>query len=249
MISKLSGVLSNRPLLYGIIAALVVVGLLLPPVSLLERVGITCSGTVLDANAPATSTPDGLTVALSDPAQALTVGLQSIDPAKFTAGEAGDDYIAARDTLPVNLQLRSPIYKIKSCNAGQDAASLAINLPNGAQTATDTFDLYGWDGKTWSWLGAFLCGISAVGLPAVSPASVIGTNTPATSLTAQRVVDQPAWRSYLENSQRQRATDRRARSRGPCVRATWKKSASPGSLPASRITPEKASATTVQPER
>ena len=156
MISKLSGVLSNRPLLYGIIAALVVVGLLLPPVSLLERVGITCSGTVLDANAPATSTPDGLTVALSDPAQALTVGLQSIDQAKFTAGEAGDDYIAARDTLPVNLQLRSPIYKIKSCNAGQDAASLAINLPNGAQTATDTFDLYGWDGKTWSWLGAFL---------------------------------------------------------------------------------------------
>jgi hypothetical protein len=155
MTSQRSGLLS-RPLIYGIIAVLVVAGLLLPPVALLERLGVTCSGTVLDGNSPAATTTDGLTVALSDPAQSLTVGLQSIDQAQFTAGEAGADYTAARDALPVSLQLRSPIYKIKSCNAGNDAASLAINLPNGAQTASDTFDLYGWDGQTWSWLGAFL---------------------------------------------------------------------------------------------
>jgi hypothetical protein len=146
----------NHPLIYGVLAVLVIAGLLLPPIALLERLGITCAGTSLDANTPATTTPDGLTVALSDTAQPITVDLQSIDQAKFIGGESGADYLAARDALPVSLQLRSPIYQIKSCNAGHDAASLAINLPNGAQTASDTFDLYAWDGTTWSWLGAFL---------------------------------------------------------------------------------------------
>ncbi|HZY43982.1 MAG TPA: NBR1-Ig-like domain-containing protein, partial [Anaerolineae bacterium] len=146
----------NHPLIFGALAVLVIVGLLLPPISLLERLGITCAGTSLDANTPATTTPDGLTVAVTDTAQPITLSVQSIDQAKFVAGESGDDYLAARDALPVRLQLRSPIYQIKSCNAGHDASSLAINLPHAAQTANDTFDLYGWDGKTWSWLGAFL---------------------------------------------------------------------------------------------
>jgi Ig-like domain from next to BRCA1 gene len=146
----------NHPLIFGALAVLVIVGLLLPPISVLERLGITCAGTSLDANTPAMTTPDGLTVALSDTAQPFTLRVQSIDQTKFVAGESGADYLAARDALPVSLQLRSPIYQIKSCNAGHDASSLAINLPNGAQTANDTFDLYGWDGNTWSWLGAFL---------------------------------------------------------------------------------------------
>ncbi len=146
----------NHPLIFGLLAVLVIAGLLLPPISLLERLGITCTGTSLDANTPATTTPDGLTVALSDTAQPITLSVQSIDQAKLVAGESGADYLAARDALPVSLQLRSPIYQIKSCNAGHDASSLAIALPNGAQTANDTFDLYGWDGHTWSWLGAFL---------------------------------------------------------------------------------------------
>ena len=38
-------------------------------------------------------------------------------------------------------------------------------------------------------------------------AAVIGTNVPATPLTSERVASLPAWKTYLENSQRQRAVD------------------------------------------
>jgi len=52
--------------------------------------------------------------------------------------------------------------------------------------------------------------LAASVLVVVSPAgaSVIGTNTPAQPLTAERVTNLPAWKKYLENSQRQRQADR-----------------------------------------
>lgn len=142
-------------LIYGLIAALVIIGLLLPPISLAERMGLTCTGTTLNARTPATTTPDGLTLALSDPAQSLTVKTQSIDQAVFDASQAGDDLKAAREAQPVNLLMRSPLYRIEACNSGPVAASLAINLPSNTQP-NETFDLYAWDGHTWSWLGAYL---------------------------------------------------------------------------------------------
>lgn len=152
---RLSGIGGRNALIYGSIAVLVIVGLLLPPVSLAERIGLTCSGTTLDAKTPAVKTDDGLTIALSDPAQVLTVKLQSTASSKFESGQAGDDLSKAREALPVNLMLRSPIYQIDPCGQNAVSASLAINLPEGTQ-ATDTFDLYAWDGKQWSWLGAYL---------------------------------------------------------------------------------------------
>lgn len=44
-------------------------------------------------------------------------------------------------------------------------------------------------------------------LSPVAFAAVIGTNTPATPLTAERVARLPAWKAYFENSQKQRAAD------------------------------------------
>src|ERR1039457_2337972 len=45
--------------------------------------------------------------------------------------------------------------------------------------------------------------------PVVAHAAVIGTNVPATPLTAVRVAALPAWKSYFKNSQRQRAADQK----------------------------------------
>jgi PelA/Pel-15E family pectate lyase len=39
------------------------------------------------------------------------------------------------------------------------------------------------------------------------PAAVIGTNIPATSLTLERVIQSPAWKSYVKKSMRQRQAD------------------------------------------
>ena len=44
--------------------------------------------------------------------------------------------------------------------------------------------------------------------PATTPAAIIGTNVPATPLTAARVVTLPAWQKYFSASQQQRQRDR-----------------------------------------
>jgi PelA/Pel-15E family pectate lyase len=53
------------------------------------------------------------------------------------------------------------------------------------------------------------CFVSAFGLLASGTAfaAVIGTNVPATPLTAERVANLPEWKNYFENSQGQRAAD------------------------------------------
>lgn len=51
-------------------------------------------------------------------------------------------------------------------------------------------------------LTAFILGL---GLP--THAHLLGTNVPATPLTAERVANRPAWKTYWENSQRQRQAD------------------------------------------
>lgn len=147
--------LGGRNLWIGAIVILVIIGLLLPPISLAERLGLTCAGTTLDAKSPATTTPDGLTIALSDPAQSLTVKTQSVGVDKFEANQAGDELLKARDALPVNLLLRSPIYQLDGCGKTAVSGSLAINLPEAANT-NDTYDLYAWNGTEWAWLGAYL---------------------------------------------------------------------------------------------
>jgi PelA/Pel-15E family pectate lyase len=53
----------------------------------------------------------------------------------------------------------------------------------------------------------FLLAVAVVFTGVASHAAIIGTNVPAAPLTAERVAAAPAWRAYLENSQRQRQAD------------------------------------------
>jgi PelA/Pel-15E family pectate lyase len=57
---------------------------------------------------------------------------------------------------------------------------------------------------------ALLSAICVAAFCHVSFAAVVGTNFPASSLTAERVATLPEWRAYFEKSQRQRAADREA---------------------------------------
>ncbi len=139
----------------AVVAILVIVGLLLPPASVLERTGIVCSGNTLNADTPAAVLPNGLTVALSDPARALTFKVQTVEQAKYETASAGEDLANAQLAQPVQLTLSSPIYQLNACGQGSVAASIAVALPESAQP-DQTYDLYGWDGKEWAWLGAYV---------------------------------------------------------------------------------------------
>jgi hypothetical protein len=143
-------------IIIGAVAAiLVVVGLLLPSASVLERAGLFCSGNTLNSDTPAAVLPNGLTVALSDPARALTFKVETVEQAKYETASAGDDLANAQTAQPVQLSLSSPIYQLSACGQGPVAASIAVALPEGAQP-DQTYDLYGWDGKDWIWLGAYV---------------------------------------------------------------------------------------------
>ncbi len=85
----------------------------------------------------------------------------------------------------------------------------------------------------------FVFAALAFGFVAQAFAAVIGTNVPATPLTAERVAALPAWKIYFENSVRQRQADQ------GCLRAEMKahglnqaiqppKSASPRNTPLNR---------------
>lgn len=142
-------------ILGAVVAILVIAGLLLPPASVLERSGLVCSGNTLNADTPAAALPNGLTVALSDPARALTFKVQTVEQAKYETAAAGEDLVNAQLAQPVQLTLSSPIYQLSACGQGPVSASIAVALPESAQP-DQTYDLYGWDGKDWAWLGAYV---------------------------------------------------------------------------------------------
>jgi hypothetical protein len=153
--SRFSG--NRRWLIIGAasVAVLVVIGLLLPPVSVLERTGLVCTGTTLNADSPAVTTPDGLTVALADSSRSLTFNTTAIEQAQYETGQAGEELSAAQAAQPAQLVLRSPVYELSACGQDPVPASIAVALPATAQP-DQTYDLYGWDGASWSWLGAYV---------------------------------------------------------------------------------------------
>ena len=141
--------------LYGVIAALVIAGLLLPPISLLERVFKPCGELSVGGDSPSAQHPDGLTVLPAAAEQAYRLTLSAISRADFESGAAGEALIAAREALPVNLMLVSPVYQIEACGDQPQPGTLSIAIPPGAQPET-TLDLYAWHSELgrWTWIGS-----------------------------------------------------------------------------------------------
>jgi hypothetical protein len=153
--SRFSGNQRRTAIIIGVVAVLVIAALLLPPVSALERTGIVCTGTTLNADSPAMTTPTGLTVALSDASRSLTFKTEAVEQAQYETSQAGEDLAAAQAAQPAQLVLRSPVFQLNACGQDPVSASIAVALPDGAQT-DQTYDLYSWDEKAWSWLGAYV---------------------------------------------------------------------------------------------
>jgi hypothetical protein len=152
--------------IYGLIAALVIAALLLPPISLPRRLGLT-GFTRVNANTPY-SHPDGLTInmdassrmpslagAAGDVQGSIRLNVTSIPRLVFLEGSAGDDLVAARDAIPPILEIKSPFYQIESRSHDGQPVALEVTIPNEAEP-WETLDLYAWNGETWEWLGGLL---------------------------------------------------------------------------------------------
>jgi hypothetical protein len=140
---------------YALIGVLVIIALLLPPVSLLERLGIT-GYTTVSAQDNGITHPDGLTLSV-DPATftgKLRVRLDSLPRADFL-GFAHSSLRGAVEALPSYFQVKSPFYRIRARGKPEQPVMIDVLIPNDAEP-WETLDLYTWTGETWEWVGGEL---------------------------------------------------------------------------------------------
>jgi len=142
--------------LYGMIGILIVVALLLPPVSLLGRLGIV-GYTTLNAANSSIPHPDGLTLSV-DPETftgRVRVRPESVPRLEFLEGSAGGALRQAVESLPDHLKVKSPLYTIKVRRESSQPVMIDVVMPNDAEP-WETLDLYTWTGETWQWIGSEL---------------------------------------------------------------------------------------------
>ncbi len=144
---------------YGLILGVGIVALLLflilPPVSILQRVGIT-GFTKLDADNGSCSHPDGITLSISpEESNNLRVRLESVPRLELLEGSAGSELREAAIALPEHLVVKSPLYKIKTRGEATQPLMIDVVVPNNAEP-WETLDLYTWTGDDWEWVGSDL---------------------------------------------------------------------------------------------
>jgi spore germination protein YaaH len=142
--------------LYGVIGILIVVVLLLPPISLLRRLGVAGYAT-LDAAHSSVVHPDGLTLSV-DPetfTERLRVRQEAVPRLEFLEGSAGGALRQAVEALPEHLEVKSPLYNIGVRGKALQPVMIDVVMPNDA-VPWETLDLYIWTGEAWEWIGSEL---------------------------------------------------------------------------------------------
>lgn len=135
-----------------LVAALVVIGAILPPINLPQRLfGVSLFGpsyTMLSAQANAVAN-NGLAL-IADPATVGTdfgVVLASVPMnATSTDSEAIAKALAA---VPPTLARQSAVYSIETTGKQPPTVTLNVTIPAGANP--DALDMYGWDAKALAW--------------------------------------------------------------------------------------------------
>ncbi|TFG72106.1 MAG: hypothetical protein E4H27_03275, partial [Anaerolineales bacterium] len=150
-------VFKGRTWLAGLlIAALVIVLLFLPPISLGSRIAESGGYTKLTADNPSLRHPDGLTfVSRETGNDGIRVKLETVPQVHFNAEMVSKDWLSAVENLPGNLAPKSPFFMIDVKSKNPVAATLEVDIPNAAEP-WETLDLYGWNGENWSWIPSHL---------------------------------------------------------------------------------------------
>ena len=139
-------------LLWGMIAVLIVVGLLSPPISLVKRLFHTDFAR-LDADGARVAHPDGIELSV-DPAlldDPIYVQLGSVPRLLFTGDAIPEEWQPAARALPAHLVLKSPVFSIDFRGDANPPVLLDISIPNDAEP-NYLLDLYAWDGDQWQWV-------------------------------------------------------------------------------------------------
>jgi spore germination protein YaaH len=135
----------------AIVGVFLVAGLLLPPISLGERLGSSDES----ETAPSADEVESASVNSDEISVAPTSGGEDVDVSTFSmeafsGGEAGEEWVAAAASIPQSLVLSSNVYVI-GLNEDTAQGTVEIDIPASAQPY-QTLDLYGWDGSQWNFI-------------------------------------------------------------------------------------------------
>ncbi len=141
---------AGRIMVFVLVPVLLLASMLLPPISLLERIS-SAGYTTVTENGGSLLDPDGtqLTVPAGAVSEKVQAKFSSVPRADFLAGTAGDPAIA--QAVPSNLDMKSPLYVFSLRGETPEKATLAIPIPNDAEPLS-TLDVYAWTGREWQWL-------------------------------------------------------------------------------------------------
>ena len=147
----LEGKRSARIINFVLIPILLIAVLLLPPISLIQRVSDLGTTRITEAGG-AIADPDGTQVmflpgTVQRPFRA-TVG--SIPRVSFLEGSAGKDLLAAAKAIPPYLIAKSPFYQLTLRGEGTGQSTWVMPIPNDSEPY-ETLDVYTWETATQSW--------------------------------------------------------------------------------------------------
>ena len=146
--SRLGGIIIN----IFLIPLLILGALVLPPISLINRVwsigydGISRDGGVIQD-------PDGtqITFLPEGVKRSFRVKLDAVPRSMFLEGSAGNNLLTAAESIPPNLVVKSPFYRVRIQGTNPERVMLLVPIPNEAEPY-NTLDLYSWNGESWEWL-------------------------------------------------------------------------------------------------
>lgn len=146
--SRFGGVVIN----FVLIPLLILSALLLPPISLADRL-LSIGYDSISRDGGAIQDPDGsrITFLPEGIKRSFRVKLDAIPRSLFLEGSAGNTLLTAAESIPPNLVMKSPFYRVQLKGAGPEKVILNIPIPNESEPY-GTLDLYEWNGESWVWL-------------------------------------------------------------------------------------------------
>ncbi len=146
--SRLGGVVVN----FVLIPLLVLSALLLPPISLADRL-LSVGYERIGRDGGAIQDPDGtqITFLPEGISRSFRVKLTAVPRSLFLEGAAGNTLLTAAESIPPNLIMKSPYYRIQRKGTMPEQVVLTVPIPNEAEPYR-TLDLYSWNGESWEWL-------------------------------------------------------------------------------------------------
>lgn len=135
----------------ALLVIILVILLLLPPFSLLSRLDRAYVNVGMGGNT--LRDPDGtqLTFLPESVKEPFRVKLAATPRNLFLEGSIDQNLLNAASTIPANLVMKSPFYRIERRGPAPKLVTIDIPIPNEAEPY-QTLDLYTWDGESWVWL-------------------------------------------------------------------------------------------------